>query len=147
LTEPGTTFQMTPVVGSRVDGPVIRLVEPLSFWGGYDSTTGRITDRNHAQYGTCLTGAVIVMSATRGSSSSTSTLLESIRIGSAPTGFVLETNDPFIVVAAAAAWEIYGRGPTIVLTPTPSGLQTGMRVEINEDGRVIVLDTVAGDEH
>jgi uncharacterized protein len=133
-----STIQTTPVVGRTVTGPVIRLVEPLSFWGGFDSNSGRITDRNHQQYGTRLTGAVVVMSATRGSSSSTSTLLEAIRVGSAPAAFILETRDPFVVVAAAAAWEIYGRGPTIVLTQGPSRLETGIRVEIAEDGRVTV---------
>ena len=133
------TMQLTPVVGRAVSGPVIRLAEPLSFWGGFDSGTGRITDRNHQQYGTCLTDAVVVMNATRGSSSSTSTLLEAIRVGSAPAAFVLETKDPFVVVAAAAAWEIYGRGPTIAITQDHSGLQTGMRVEVAEDGRVTEL--------
>jgi uncharacterized protein len=135
--------QLTPVVGRTVAGPVIRLAEPLSFWGGFDSGTGRITDRNHRQYGTCLTDAVVVMGATRGSSSSTSTLLESIRVGSAPAAFVLETADPFVVVAAAAAWEIYDRGPTIVITREGSGLQTGMRVEIADDGRVTELTSDA----
>ena len=49
---------------------MVALGEPLSFWGGFDQDTGRIIDRHHPQFDTTLTGRVVLMSRSRGSSSS-----------------------------------------------------------------------------
>jgi uncharacterized protein len=124
------------IVGGPASGPLLALREPLSFWGGVDDETGLIIDGHHPQCGTSLTGTALLMGATRGSSSSTSTLLESIRRGTAPNMLLLTDTDPILSIAAVVAWELYGRGPSVVLlseTPATSGVG---RVRVDGDGRM-----------
>jgi predicted aconitase with swiveling domain len=103
------------IVGGPATGPLLALQEPLSFWGGVDDETGLIIDGHHPQCGTSLVGTALLMGATRGSSSSTSTLLECIRVGTAPNLLLLTDADPILSIAAVVAWELYGYGPSVVL--------------------------------
>ena len=128
------------LVGDGGEGPLVALVEPLSFWGGVDEETGRIIDTHHPQRGTHLSGCALLMGATRGSSSSTSTLLECIRRGTAPALLLLTEDDPILVVAAVVAWEIYGHGPSVVLLGERPGLADGVVVRLGGDGPVVALD-------
>ena len=93
----------------RAAGEVIVLDEPLSFWGGFDATTGRITDRHHPQVGLSLAGRVLVMPSGRGSSSSSSVLAEAIRAGTAPVAIILRESDLIVALGAIVAAELYGR--------------------------------------
>jgi uncharacterized protein len=126
------------VVAGQASGPLLVLREPVSFWGGVDDATGRIIDAHHPQYGESVTGTALLMGATRGSSSSTSTFLECVRRGTAPSVLLLTDTDPILVVAAAVAREIYGQGTSVVVLPDrpdPAGVDA---VRVNEDGRVFV---------
>ncbi len=99
-------------------GRPLRLDEPLSFWGGLDSMTGRIIDRRHPQFGASVAGRVLMMSAGRGSSSGSAALAEAIRIGVAPAAILMLERDPIVVVGAMAAAELYGREcPVLLATP------------------------------
>lgn len=96
-------------------GRVIRLGEPLSFWGGLDPSTGTIIDRRHPQQGLVVAGAVVVMPSGRGSSSSSSVLAEAVRLGTAPAAVVLRETDGIIALGALVAAELYGRRMPLVL--------------------------------
>ena len=96
-------------------GPIITLAEPVSFWGGFDAATGKVTDRRHPDLGLCLTGAIVRMTAARGSSSGSSVLAEAIRLGTAPAGFVVRERDAILSLAALVAAELYARHCVIVL--------------------------------
>ncbi|MSW80524.1 MAG: DUF126 domain-containing protein [Actinobacteria bacterium] len=124
------------MVGSGAEGDLVALVEPLSFWGGVDDTTGAIIDGHHPQVGIILAGSALLMGATRGSSSSTSTLLECIRRRTAPEVLLFTDTDPILVVAAVVAWELYGRGPTVVLLSASPDVDGVTRVRVDNDGRV-----------
>ena len=129
------------LVGGPAEGELVALVEPLSFWGGVDHETGRIIDGHHRQVGTCLAGSALLTGATRGSSSSTSTLLECIRRGTAPALLLLTDSDPILLVAAVVAWEMYGRGPTAVLLPAPPPVGGVGAVRVDEQGHLSVTTT------
>lgn len=103
------------LVGGAAGADLVVLAEPLSFWGGVDEATGRIVDPHHGQCGTDLAGSALLMGATRGSSSSTSTFLECVRRGTAPAILLLTEPDPMLVIAAAVAVELYGQGTSVVL--------------------------------
>ena len=62
------TFEGQSLAEGLAAGPVAAIA-PLSFWGGYDSTTGLIIDRHHPACGRSLAGTVLVMASGRGSSS------------------------------------------------------------------------------
>jgi predicted aconitase with swiveling domain len=97
-------------------GRSLRL-EPLSFWGGTDLTTGTITDERHPQRGMEISGRVLVMRTGRGSSSSSSVLAEQLRTGVGPAAIVLAEPDAIIVVGAIVAAELYRRFlPVVQLT-------------------------------
>lgn len=123
--------------GAPAEGPALLLAEPLSFWGGVDPETGRIIDRNHPQQGTPLGGTALIMGATRGSSSSSSTLLECVRLGTAPAVLLLTERDSLLVVGAATAWEVYGRGPAVAILPRPPAVPMGVRLRVRTDGAVL----------
>ena len=91
------------------------LLEPLSFWGGFDIISGRIIDRWHPQHGDLLSKQILVMRAGRGSSSGSSVLAEAIRLGTGPAGIVLLTRDPIVTVGAMVARELYGTVFPVVL--------------------------------
>lgn len=88
-------------------GRLLRLDEPLSFWGGVDPQ-GRVSDIRHPQHGTSLRGTVLVMPAGRGSSSSAAVFAEQIRAGAAPAAVILAEPDGILVAGALAAAELYG---------------------------------------
>ncbi len=98
---------MRPLVAGTASGEVIVLDEPLSLWGGFDPETGTVVDVSHPQHGASLRGRIVVMPHGRGSSSSSSVLAESIRLGTAPAAFVLDEADQIIVIGALVAELLY----------------------------------------
>jgi uncharacterized protein len=126
----------------RGRGPVVA-IPPLSFWGGYDAETGRVIDRSHPALGRVLVAKVLVMSAGRGSSSSSSVLAEAIRLATAPAAIVLAEPDPILAVGAIVAEALYGRRcPIVVLAPDDhivlaSAASADVRVEGGE-ARVVI---------
>jgi predicted aconitase with swiveling domain len=111
----------------RARGEVAVLDAPLSFWGGTD-LTGHIRDPHHPQHGMLLAGRVVVMAASRGSSSSSSTLAEQVRLGTAPAAILLTERDPIILLGAIVAAELYGVALPVLLLepgdPRPEGVVT-----------------------
>jgi len=97
------------------EGAPLRLDEPLSFWGGLDSTTGRIIDRWHPQSGACIVGRVLLMPAGRGSSSGSAALAEALRLGVGPAAILLLRRDAIVIVGALVAMELYGRPCPVAL--------------------------------
>lgn len=137
MTEPWCSGEL--IVGGAASGPLLALAEPLSFWGGVDHETGRIIDRHHPQCGTSVAGTALLMGATRGSSSSTSTLLECIRVDTAPKLLLLTDTDPILSIAAVVAWELYGRGPSVVLLSEAPDVSGASDVRVDTEGRMYRL--------
>lgn len=98
---------MRSLVAGRAEGPGIVLDEGLSFWGGFDPVSGRIVDRSHPQHGETLTGAIVWMPHGRGSSSSSSVLAESLRLGTGPAGIILGEADQILVIGSLVARMLY----------------------------------------
>ena len=119
-------------------GSVLRLDEPLSFWGGVDPVTGRIIDRRHPRCGESVAGRVLVMPYGRGSSSSSSVLLEGVRLGTAPAAVVLRELDGILALGAAVARELYEQSPpVVVLAPADwEALREGGEVSVDVSGRL-----------
>jgi uncharacterized protein len=92
----------------QASGRMALLREPLSFWGGYDSTSGVIVERTHPCFGESLAGRILVMPRAKGSSSSSSVLAEAIRNGTGPAGVILRERDLIIAIGVIVARELYG---------------------------------------
>jgi predicted aconitase with swiveling domain len=132
-----------PVVPGESVGQVLNLERPLSFWGGVDPETGRVTDVHHPQHGVVVTGRVLVMPTGRGSSSSSSVLLECVRAGTAPAALLVHHVDPILPVGAAVAIELYGRGPAVVRIDAGERLPDGAIARLTTSGAVTVDDSTA----
>jgi predicted aconitase with swiveling domain len=103
------------LVSGETNGKAVVLAEPLSLWGGFDLESGAVLDINHPQHGVVLSGRVLVMPGGRGSSSSSSILLESARRAIHPRAIILAEPDPILVIGALLAEDLYGVKLPLVL--------------------------------
>ena len=128
------------LVRGKANGEVLKLDEPLSFWGGVDPQTGEITDLRHPQGGMSVKGKILMMPFGRGSSSGSSVIAEGIRSGSGPAGIIMMEADEIIALGAIAADEIYGKAmPLIVVEKTEyETYSTGDQIAISDDGITLI---------
>ena len=61
--------------GKDTTGKAMALTAPISFWGGVNPESALVADPRHPQYGRCITGSVLLVPATIGSSSAAAILL------------------------------------------------------------------------
>lgn len=120
------------MVLSVISARALVLDEPLSFWGGINPGTGEVVDHRHPQLGAIVSDQVLVMPSGRGSSSSSSVLLESIRLGTAPAAIVVKIADPILVLSSIVADELYSRCLPVVTVPPSvyASIKTGSHVHI-----------------
>src|ERR1700733_1633220 len=109
------TFDVVTLVPGAASGSILKLDEPLSFWGGLDSATGTIIDRRHPQWGASVAGRVLMMPGGRGSSSGSATLAEALRLGNGPAAILMLERDAIVVVGAMVAVELYGLACPVAL--------------------------------
>jgi hypothetical protein len=124
------------VVQGEAEGEALVTHDPLSFWGGYDFTTGEIIDRRHPLAGANARGRILAVPSTKGSSTTTAVLLEAVRAGTAPAAIVTTGVDPFFALASIVAEAMYGTPfPVIALTAEEfATLETGERLVIERSG-------------
>lgn len=126
------------VPGKAGEGAALLLTAPISFWGGVDPKTGRIADVRHPQHGENISGRVLFLPGTIGSSSASAVLLELVHNGHAPAALVLHEPDAILllglIVAREMGWE------------TPMALQLGRdqferyqgrRATVTADGSIL----------
>jgi predicted aconitase with swiveling domain len=131
-----------PVVAGAAEGIALVAGHPLSFWGGLDPATGEVIDRRHHLSGSVVSGRVLVMPFSRGSSTTSSVLLELIRGERAPAAIVTSGVDPMLALGSIVASELYGRSvPVVSLEEGQYGrIREGDRVTVHPDG-VVEVDT------
>ena len=107
----------TTLTEGAAQGTLVLLSEPLSLWGGLDVHTGAIIDAQHPQCGVTLAGRILAMRGARGSSSSSSALVEAARSGVAPAAIILQQHDAILVIGALVAADLYQvRIPIVTLS-------------------------------
>lgn len=116
------------LVPGEASGEIVILDSPLSFWGGYDPVAGVITDRSHPQHGVSLAGKIVVMGHGRGSSSSSSVLAESLRLGTGPAALVLAEADQILVIGALVARLLYRTECPVIVATVPHDASGPWRV-------------------
>jgi len=121
------------LVPGTASGKVSVLSSPLSLWGGFDLDSGRISDVNHPQYGARIAGRILVMPGGRGSSSSSSILLESARLSVNPRAIIMTERDPIIVIGALVAADLYRvQIPVILIEPDDlDSFSSGMKLMVD----------------
>jgi predicted aconitase with swiveling domain len=122
-------------------GELVLLEAPLSLWGGLDPKTGRLADPAHPGFGRQLAGRLLAMPEARGSSSSSSLMVEAVRRGTAPAALLLLVPDPILVIATLVAADLYGvEVPIVCLAPAAwARLEDGARLAVSSRGGRAVI--------
>jgi predicted aconitase with swiveling domain len=119
------------VVKGIGSGEVLRVSPPLSFWGGIDPATGKITDPRHPQHGVSIAGRAMVMERVVGSSSGSSIVLELIAANKAPSLLILSETDCIASLGVVVANAMdYAGFPVLQMTQEAcAGLPEHVRVD------------------
>lgn len=102
------------VAGRGGAGDALVLFAPISFWGGVDPATGRVADVRHPQHGACISGRVLFVPGTIGSSSASAVLMELVHRGIAPAALVLHEPDAILLLGLIVAREMGWDTPVAV---------------------------------
>lgn len=125
-------------VAGDASGTALVTEEPLSLWGGLNPETGEIIDRRHPLSGEIVTGRVLVLPYSRGSSTTSTVLLESIRAKTAPAAIISSSPDSMLALGSIVGAELYQRSVPVIFVEAVDfrRLRTGDRVTIRSDGTV-----------
>jgi predicted aconitase with swiveling domain len=123
-------------------GEVLILDESLSFWGGVNLATGQIVDMHHPQVGKIISGKIVFLPGTKGSTAGPGALLELIYSGMAPVGIILTLEDSVCLIAAEMAKSICNMKIPILRIRSLELPKNGSQVRIQEDQ--IVVEAVFG---
>ena len=128
------------IVPGSAAGPALVSKEPLSFWGGVCPRTGEIIDRRHGLSGANVAGKVFVLPAGRGSSTSSATLMQSIKAGVAPAAIINLSVDPMLALGAIVSEELYRQTVPIVILEEEDffSIKQDDYLIIEPDGKVLV---------
>ena len=126
--------------GGQAEGAATVSREPLSLWGGLSPQTGEIIDRRHDLAGQTVTGRVLLLPRGRGSSTSSATLMESIKAGVAPAAIITTKVDPILALGSIVSDELYHRAIPIVTLPEQDflAIKQDDHIVIESDGTVKV---------
>jgi predicted aconitase with swiveling domain len=129
-----------PVVAGSAEGAALVSKEPISFWGGLCPRTGEIIDRRHELSGSIVTGRIFVFPQGRGSSTSSATLMESIKTGVAPAAIINLKVDPILALGSIVSDELYHKAiPIVILTEKDFfSIKDNDHLTIEPDGTVKV---------
>lgn len=129
----------TVVIAGAASGRVLRLAEPLSFWGGVDPATALLSDPRGPRCGESIAGRVLMLPGTRGSSSSSAVMLELIAGGRAPAAIVLGAIDAILGLGIIVGREMgYATVPLLLLpAEEQAAFADGAAVAIAEDGSIV----------
>lgn len=133
----------SPILGQveirgTADGEILKLTKPISFWGGVDAKTGRISDPRHPQHGVSITGRILVLPGMIGSSSASYVLTELMMEKLGPAALIIPEADAILPLAVIVSREMgWGSIPVLRVPVAEQGaLETGQRARIGEDGRI-----------
>ena len=121
------------LVPGEAQGRLLRLEQPLSFWGGIDPASGRVIATGHPQAGLCVSDRIISLERSIGSSSGSSILLELMAQGRGPRGIILAETDAILTLGALVAREMgFGEIPVVRLGLSEIGeLPDSLAIERN----------------
>lgn len=118
-------------------GEVLALSRPISFWGGVDPRTGTIIDARHPQRGEIVSGRVLALPGTIGSSSASAVLLELVHAGRAPAALLMTEPDAILLLGLVVAREMGWPIPSALAVPAEvQHVLSGSRIAVRPDGLI-----------
>jgi predicted aconitase with swiveling domain len=92
--------------GPGTAATALALTAPISFWGGVDPKSGLVADPRHPENGQLISGTVLLVPETVGSSSAAAILLELVYAKRAPAAIVLHEPDAILLLGLIVAREM-----------------------------------------
>ncbi len=134
----------TALIAGIATGPLCKLAKPISFWGGVDPVTGRVIDPRHPNHGCHISGTILVLPGTIGSSSSSAIMLELLRNDTAPAGLVVGTTDAILTLGIIVAGELgYRTIPVVRLgVDDQAALPASGTARITEAGAIVLVQGI-----
>ncbi len=132
-------LQAEVLLPGAAEGAILKLDRPISFWGGVDPETGRITDPRHPQHEQTVGGRILVIPETIGSSSGSAVMLELIARGLGPAAVILGKPDAILILGIVVAREMgYRDPPPVLLLPleAQAALASGLACRIGPEGTI-----------
>jgi predicted aconitase with swiveling domain len=127
------------VAGKPGQGPALVLSAPISFWGGVDPKSGRIADVRHPECGQSMSGKVLFLPGTIGSSSASAVLMELVHAGHAPAALVLHEPDAILLLGLIVAREMGWETPVAVRLPREMfAAFEGRQLQVGAEGAISV---------
>ncbi|MEJ5083901.1 aconitase X swivel domain-containing protein [Brucella pseudogrignonensis] len=127
------------VAGKATEAQALVLSAPISFWGGVDPKTGRIADVRHPEHGHSISGYVLCLPGTIGSSSAAAVLLELVHAGLAPAAIILHEPDAILLLGLIVAREMGHDVPIAVEFDREKQKKlAGHRVKVGENGNISI---------
>ena len=105
------------LIDGAAQGCVLRLSQPISFWGGVDPANGLITQPLHPNFGAEIAGTILALPGMIGSSSSSAIMLELLNNDVAPAALVVAEVDAILGLGVVAAEEIGFNGIPVLQCP------------------------------
>jgi predicted aconitase with swiveling domain len=127
------------LVPGEATGPALLSLKPFTFAHGVDPGTGTVTDVRSDIRGACVKGAVLFYPFGKGSTTSSSWFLETVRLGNHPAAIVTEGVDLSAVIGSVMAKLLYGKG-----VPVLSGLPSAQYSRISPGASVAVRSAGGG---
>ena len=132
------SIQGRVLVSGLASGPVMKLDETLSFWGGFNPANGEIIDVHHPQHDQRVGQTILCISQSRGSAGTPAAIAETLRNGSGPVAFILAKADINIAVGVMVANRLYDlKIPVIEISPSQMAqIGNGSNVQVAEGGSI-----------
>lgn len=119
-------------------GEALVLTAPISFWGGIDPQSSKVTLAGHPQHGQAIAGKVLIIPELIGSSSSSAIMLELIYKNIAPAALLLGGHDAILPIGVVVAAQMGWKTLPMILLETPN-YSTGANLRVTNDGQIIRL--------
>jgi predicted aconitase with swiveling domain len=126
---------LLPGPGTSATG--LALTAPISFWGGVDPKSGLVADPRHPENGQLISGTVLLVPETVGSSSAAAILLELVYGKRAPAAIVLHEPDAILLLGLIVAKEMgYDTPIALRLDRDRFSLLHGRALEVSKTGLI-----------
>lgn len=96
-------FKAKPIFPGKVRGEVLYTDEPITFLGGVDPETGKITESGHELEGKSLRGKILVFPSAKGSTVGSYTIYGLKVHGNSPLAMICSKANPVIAIGAVMA--------------------------------------------
>ena len=123
------------LIDGAAQGCVLRLSQPISFWGGVGPANGLITQPLHPNFGAEIAGTILALPGMVGSSSSSAIMLELLHNDVAPAALVMAEVDAILGLGVVAAEEIGLNGIPLLQCPIDLFV-SGHVATISRGGRI-----------